>query len=350
MAKKKWSRTKKIIIAFVAVAVVGGISLSYDLFQRIYSPNVTVIKGEKNFLYIPTGTTFPELINLLSSKKIVYNTESFRWVAQRMQLPENLHPGRYELTDKMSNYDLVKLLRSGKQTPVKLVLNKFRTKDEFSSFISTKLEIDSTRLFQLLNDKPYLDSLQFNTEDIMSLFIPNTYECYWTIKEREFMERMKKEYEKFWTPQRKQKAKALNLTEVQVSILASIVEEETNHNDEKPYIASVYLNRLKEGMPLQADPTVKFSMKDFLLRRILKGHLENDSPYNTYKYKGLPPGPICTPSIKSIDAVLNPAASGYLYFCASVDKPGYHTFAATYREHQKNAELYRKYLNRQHIK
>lgn len=350
MAKKKQSKTKKIIIVFIAMAAIGGASLAYDLYQRLYSPNVIVGANEKNFLYIPTGTTFQQLVNLVADRKIVSNSESFRWVAQRMELPAHLHPGRYELTDRMSNFDLVKLLRSGKQTPVKLVLNKFRTKDDFVSFISSRLEIDSTSFFELLNNEIYLDSLHFNTEDVMALFIPNTYEYYWTIKEREFMERMEKEYNKFWTPQRKQKAEALHLTPVQISILASIVEEETNHNDEKPYIASVYLNRLKKNMPLQADPTVKFSVNDFLLRRILNVHTKNDSPYNTYKHTGLPPGPICTPSIKTIDAVLNPATTEYLYFCASVDKPGYHVFAATYRNHQKNAELYRKYLNRQNIK
>lgn len=350
MVKKKQGKTKKILIAFIAMAAIGGASLAYDLYQRLYSPNVIVGAHEKNFLYIPTGTTFQQLVNLVADRKIVSNSESFRWVAQRMELPQHLHPGRYELTDRMSNYDLVKLLRSGKQTPVKLVLNKFRTKDDLSSFISTKLEIDSTVLFELLNNEKYLDSLHFNTEDVMTLIVPNTYECYWTISARGFMERMEKEYNKFWTPQRKQKAEALHLTPVQVSILASIVEEETNHNDEKPYIASVYLNRLKKNMPLQADPTVKYSVNNFALRRILNVHTKNESPYNTYKHAGLPPGPICTPSITSINAVLNPASTDYLYFCASVDKPGYHVFAATYRNHQKNAELYRKYLNRQNIK
>ncbi len=350
MAKSKRAKTKKILIVFIAMSAIGGASLAYDLYQRVYSPNVTVGVNEKNFLYIPTGTTFQQLVNLLADRKLVSNSESFRWVAQRMELPKHLHPGRYELTDRMSNFDLVKLLRSGKQTPVKLVMNKFRTKDDLSSFISTKLEIDSTSFFELLSNDKYLDSLHFSTEDVMALFIPNTYECYWTITERGFMERMEKEYNKFWTPQRKRKAETLRLNPVQVSILASIVEEETNHNDEKPYIASVYLNRLKKDMPLQADPTVKFSVNNFFLRRILKVHTQNDSPYNTYKHTGLPPGPICTPSVASIDAVLNPASTDYLYFCASVDKPGYHVFAATYRNHQKNAELYRKYLNRQNIK
>ncbi len=350
MAKKKWSRTKKIILSFVLILLIGAASLGIDLYMRLYSPNVIVGAGEKNFLYIPTGTTFPQLINLLTDKKIVRNSESFRWAAERLELPENLHPGRYELQPQMNNYELIKLIRSGQQTPVKLVINKFRTKEDFTAFISDKLEIDSTLFFTMLNDEVYLREMDFNPENVMAVFVPNTYEFYWTIKEREFIERMKREYDKFWTVQRRQKAEALQLSPIQVSILASILEEETNRNDEKPTIASVYLNRLKKDMPLQADPTVKFSVKNFLLRRVLRIHTDNESPYNTYKHKGLPPGPICTPSIKSIDAVLNPVASDYLYFCASVERPGYHAFASNYKEHQKNAAKYQKYLNQQNIR
>jgi UPF0755 protein len=250
----------------------------------------------------------------------------------------------------MNNYDLVKLIYSGNQTPVRLVINKRRTKNEFVSFISSKLEIDSTLLSQMLEDEVFLRQFDFTPDNVMVMFIPNTYEFYWTTKEHPFMERMKTEYEKFWTDERKKKANDLNLTPIEVSILASIVEEETNRNSEKPDIARVYLNRLKLNMPLQADPTVKFSLNNFFLKRIRSAQTQHDSPYNTYKYGGLPPGPICTPSIKSIDAVLNAPPTDYLYFCASAERPGYHVFSRTYNEHRKNALVYQKYLNKQGIK
>ena len=200
-----------------------------------------------------------------------------------------------------------------------------------------------------MNDSTWCDSLGFTRETIPALFIPNTYEIYWNVSPERFMARMKQEYNRFWTEERRKKAEALGLTPVEVSTLASIVEEESAVADEYPTIAGLYLNRLKAGMPLQADPTVKFAAGDFALQRILDKHLAIDSPYNTYKYAGLPPGPIRIPSIRAIDAVLNPAHHRYFYMCAKEDFSGRHNFAATLAEHNRNANRYRAELNRRKI-
>ena len=245
----------------------------------------------------------------------------------------------------MSNYDLVKLLRSGKQEPVKLVIIKFRLKEDLAGFVSEKLEADSATLITSLNDDVYLRSFDFNQQNAMSLFIPNTYEFYWNTSADQFFKRMKKEYDRFWSEQRREKAASLNLTPVQVISLASIVEEETNYEPEKSRIAGVYLNRIHDNMLLQADPTVKFALKDFSITRILNTHLSFVSPYNTYLNKGLPPGPICTPSVRTIDAVLNAEQNDYLYFCADPERPGTHVFAKTYHDHQLNAKKYQRWLS-----
>jgi UPF0755 protein len=224
------------------------------------------------------------------------------------------------------------------------VINKFRVKEDLAAFVSHRLEADSATLMNSLNDDVYLRPYDLDSQTCMALFIPNTYEFYWNTSVEQFLQRMKKEYEHFWNEERKNKAAALKLTPLQVTSLASIVEEETNYNPEKSRIAGVYLNRMKDKMMLQADPTVKFAIRDFSIRRVLNTHLAYVSPYNTYLNKGLPPGPICTPSIKTIDAVLNAEQHDYLYFCADPDKPGTHVFARTYHEHQLNAKRYQKWL------
>ncbi|HAP01966.1 MAG TPA: endolytic transglycosylase MltG [Bacteroidetes bacterium] len=350
MTKKKISRFRKVLIALISVVIISAIGVGYSFYQKIYSPNISA-NLDKQFLFVPTGCNYQQLINIISQKKIIVHSESFLWVAERMSLSENIHPGKYELQKGMSNYDLVHLLRSGKQTPVKLVLNKFRTKNDFASFVSSKLEIDSSVLLSCLNEESFLSQFGFNKEEVICLFVPNTYEFYWNTNADKFFIRMKKEYDLFWNEKRKQEAQNQKLTPTEVEILASIIEEETNQNDEKQTIASVYLNRLKKGMLLQADPTVKFALNDFTIRRIRETHIEQskDSPYNTYRKTGLPPGPICTPSSTSIDAVLQPAETDYLYFCASSTKPGYHVFASTLNAHQANAKLYQQWLNKRGI-
>ena len=235
------------------------------------------------------------------------------------------------------------------QSPVKLTFNNIRVKSELAEKLSKKLEFKSNDFLNLLKDTSLAKSAGFDTTTIMSMFVPNTYELYWNVTADAFFKKMHGEYEKFWSEERKQKAAALNLSPVQVSILASIVEAETNKNPERPRIAGVYLNRLKEGMPLQADPTVKFAVGDFTLKRIT-GILDYESPYNTYIHTGLPPGPINLPSITSIDAVLNRENHKYIYFCASEALNGYHNFAETYDAHLKNRNKYIKALNKLNIR
>jgi UPF0755 protein len=240
----------------------------------------------------------------------------------------------------------VKLLRSGKQAPVDLVINKLRTKDDFVRKICTNLEADSVVLRSLMQDPVYLRQFGLDTNTVMCAVLPNTYEFYWNTGAEAVFKKLEKGREEFWTPERKEKAKALGLTPNEVTILGSIVEEESNKNDEKPLIASVYLNRYRKNMRLQADPTVKFALQDFGLKRIRENHTLFDSPYNTYRYFGLPPGPICTPSTKTLNAVLNTPETDYLYFCARSDFSGYHAFAATYAEHLVNARKYQAELNK----
>jgi UPF0755 protein len=242
------------------------------------------------------------------------------------------------------------MLRNGNQVPVKLTFNNIRLKKDFTERISHQLMLDSPTLLERLNDSSFAASLGFDTATIMTLFIPNTYEMYWNIPVDHFLKRMKTEYNRFWTKERLAKADAISLSPAEVSILASIVEEETAKKEEFLLVAGLYLNRLRKGMLLQADPTVKFAANDVTLRRILYHHLEIDSPYNTYKHPGLPPGPIRLPSISAIDAVLNYTEHSYLYMCAKEDFSGAHNFAVTLKEHNTNARNYQAALNRNNIR
>jgi UPF0755 protein len=241
------------------------------------------------------------------------------------------------------------MLKLGLQKPLKLTFNNIRTPQQLAGRISQQIEADSLSILALLTSDHVASSYGFDKTTIIAMCVPNTYEFYWNTNAKGFLDKMQKEYERFWNDERKSKAFKLGLTKVEISTLASIVEEETRFNIEKPKVAGVYINRLNKGIPLQADPTVKFAVGDFALRRILTKHLEIDSPYNTYKFRGLPPGPIRCPSISSIDAVLNAEKHSYLYFCAKADFSGYHDFAKTLTEHNRNAEAYRRALNKERI-
>ncbi|KXK42755.1 MAG: aminodeoxychorismate lyase [Bacteroidetes bacterium OLB11] len=267
-----------------------------------------------------------------------------------MSLPKNIHAGRYEIKKGMGNFEIVKMLKQGHQSPVKLVINKLRTKEDIINKLSSQLEPDTDKWKSLFIDTQFLQENKIDSNQIQVLILPNTYQVYWNTPPKKVFEKLTAYTNKFWNETRIAKAKQLNLTPVQVSIIASIVEEETNKNDEKPNIASVYINRYKKGMKLEADPTVKFAIGNFSLKRILNVHLKYESPYNTYFKIGLPPGPICTPSEKSIDAVLNAAETNYLFFCAKEDFSGYHNFASTYSEHLVNAKKFQNALNQRGIK
>lgn len=347
--KKKSNGNWKKILAVVLVILVclGGFS-GWQFYSMIYTSNVG-FTGEDKYFYIPTGSEFQEVSNALVSDGILINQASFDWVAEQKNYKLNIKPGRYKLEAGMSNNQLVNLLRSGEQDPIKVTFNTVRFKEDLAGKVGAFIEADSTEIIDLLNDDAFVSKYGFNTTTFLTLFLPNTYEFWWNTSAEQFVDRMAKEYKKFWTADRKQKASALGLSQSEVSILASIVQKETNKNDEKPTVAGVYLNRLKKGMLLQADPTLVYANRDFTARRVLNRHKKIDSPYNTYKYKGLPPGPICLPSISSIDAVLNAKSHNYLYFCAKADGSGYHTFASTYSEHLKNAREFQRELNRRKV-
>lgn len=359
MAKKKSNKSntkqkssgfwKKVIISFVALIVIVGGGTAYIAYTKIYKPNVELSGKSQAYLYVKTGSNFDDVLKDLLDNHIIKNQSSFVWVAERKGYKNKVKPGKYKIKKNMSNNELVNLLRSGEQEPVKLVFNEARTKQQFVEVIHKQIEASEEDLNSLLNDDEFLKEFGLNSKNVLTLFVPNTYELYWNTTAKDFIERMAKENKKFWTTERVQKAQKLGLTKAEVSILASIVQQESRVVDEQPIIAGVYLNRLKKGMRLQADPTVIYAIGDFTIKRVLNVHLEFDSPYNTYKYAGLPPGPICMPYSTTIDAVLNRKAHNYIYFCAKEDFSGRHNFAATIAEHDRNAAKFRKALNARKI-
>ncbi len=330
---------KKIIsIVIVILAAVGG----YASWQ-VFGPTVTV--PENKYFYIRTGESFKEVVSELNEKGIVKTGFFFDKIVEQAKYKNNVKPGRYEIKNNSSMYALVKMLKGGKQSPVRLIINKLRTKEDLASKIATNFECDSLSIMNFLNNNDSLDNYKLDSNTVMSAIISNTYEINWNSTIKKIFSRLNAEKDKFWNDARKQKAKAKKLTPMQVYILASIVEEETNASSDKPLIASVYKNRLLKGEKLQADPTVKFAMKDFGLKRIYYKHLEYPSPYNTYRNVGLPPGPICTPSSKTIDAVLDADETTYMFFVAKPDLKGYSNFATTYAEHQVFAKAYQHALD-----
>jgi UPF0755 protein len=339
-------KAKKIVFVLVGLFfTIGGLGLA-SVYWVMFAPNV-----QKNgFLYIRTGSEFQQVFDSLQKHDFLKNSMTFDAWQKAKSYQNYVKPGRYELRKGMTNRQLVNILRSGRQTPVNVTFNNIRTLDQLASRINAQIEADSASLMQAILDSDFLEKNQLSRYEIKAIFVPNTYEIWWNTSAPQFVERMRIEHEKFWNEERIKKANSKNLTPIEVSIIASIVQEETAKNDEKPLVAAVYLNRLKRGMLLQADPTVKYGIGDFSLRRILYVHLEHNSPFNTYKNKGLPPGPICFPSTVSLDAVLNAPSTDDLFFCAKADFSGYHAFAKTYAEHLQNARKYQDELNKRNIK
>jgi len=335
----------KIITGILLIFLIAGGITVFRFYKCIYDVNLSIIHKDEPFLYIPTGSVFDDVCSLLVDAGL-HDAKSFRWVADRMNYPANIKSGRYRLTDSMSNIELVRMLRAGRQIPVKVIFNNIRLNTQLAGAVTRTIEADSSNIMALLTDSAYLaERFNLSPQTVLSLFIPNTYEFFWDTSAKGFMDRMAKEYNHFWTESRRQKGRDANLTPLQVTILASIIEEETQMNSEKPTMAGVYINRLNKGMLLQADPTIKYAAGDFTIRRVLNSHTKIQSPYNTYLYAGLPPGPICVPSIASIDAVLNYSKHDYLFFCAKEDFSGYHNFARTLQQHSRNAQVYQKALN-----
>ncbi len=314
------------------------------LLYKVFGP-ATASFTQTRYLYIRTGATYDDVKRSLKDSSLVADITSFDMLAKRAGLPQHVHAGKYKITPGMSNYNLIKMLGRGTQTPVKLVINKLRTKQDLIHLISANLEANADSINMLLHDSAFLAAYNLDTNTAMCAIMPDTYEFYWNTSARKAFKKIAASYTNYWNEQRKQLAQNKNLTPQKAIIIASIVDEETNKNDEKPNIASVYMNRLKTGMRLQADPTVKFAVGDFTIRRITGAHLQTNSPYNTYMYGGLPPGPICTPSKASIEAVLNAPDTKYIYFCAKEDFSGYHNFASNLADHLKNARLYQEALN-----
>ena len=347
MKKKKKRKIQVGLILFLLGFSVA-LLLFYRYYQKIYQPAVQLEQAE-GYYYIHSNWDFKTLVQDLYQKKIIVDTASFIWVAKQKSFTKP-KAGRYQINDGMSNNQLVNLFRSGKQLPVKLSFNSLRSKQALSSRVAEQIEADSAQLMQLLEDPETASKYGFTKRTFICMFLPNTYEFYWDTQAADFIARMAKEYKRFWNQERISKAKALNLSQSEVSILASIVQaEQMAHPDERPKVAGLYINRLRRGMRLQSDPTLIYALGDFSIKRVLNRHKAVDSPYNTYKYTGLPPGPIYLPDRSSIEAVLNYQKHDYLYMCAKADFSSYHNFSKSLRQHNIYARQYQRELNRRKI-
>ena len=325
-------------------------TFTFYFYQVLRTPNLQAEK-EDRFLLIPTGATYRTVVDSLRKNNMVRDELSFSLLAKVMGYQDRVLPGRYLIRKDMNNRDAVRTLKAGLQTPVRLTFNNIRLKEELVQKVARSLEMSPDTLLSRLDSRATAVKYGFDTTTIMCMFLPNTYEVMWTVKPDNLLDRMSREYQKFWNQARRQRAKAIGFTPVEVSILASVVEaEQMRHNDEKPRVAGLYVNRLKAGMPLQADPTLIFALRDFSIRRVLKVHREVDSPYNTYARPGLPPGPINLPSLASLEAVLHYEKHDYVYMCAKEDLTGYHRFTNDFNQHLNNARLFQAALNKLNIR
>lgn len=338
---------KKLIIILSAITITALLLLAAATWVVMLKPNIAAESSGK--ILISTGAGYNSVIDTLVSKKVLKNKSTFLMVSRMKHYDKSVKPGCYVLTRGMGNNTILNILRSGRQTPVKVTFNNVRTLSDLAYKVGGQIEADSLSLIQFLSNPRNYSEDGYTPETIISVFIPDTYEFYWTTTPESFYKRMLSENETFWSSSRIEKARALNMTPVEISILASIIDDEVRMNDEKPRIAGVYLNRLRIGMPMQACPTIKFALNDFTIRRVLDAHLTVESLYNTYKYKGLPPGPVRCPSKSSIDAVLNAEKHEYLYFAAKADFSGYHHFSRTLAEHNRYADEYHRELNKRKI-
>jgi len=338
----KLKRILYILGAMVAVVIIAGISAFYYV---VYAPNVDLGGRESTLVFIPTGSSYEDVLEILTEEGIVSNIRTFSWLAEQKNYPARVMPGRYRIHAGKGNNSLINLLRSGEQEAVRLTFTNIRTKEQLSGVLAAQLETDSVSVLQMLRDPDRFTAIGMDTLTGILLFIPDTYEVYWNIGVDGLLSRMQREYNAFWNEARRARAAEIGLSPVEVGILASIVQSETSKREENARIAGVYMNRLQRNIPLQADPTVIFATGDFTIRRVLNRHLAIDSPFNTYMYSGLPPGPITLPEPHVLDAVLNYENHDYLFFSAKPDFSGYHVFARTYREHLANARRYRQALN-----
>jgi UPF0755 protein len=336
---------KKIIISVLAVILILAVFFGWKLF----GPAVQIPDSDNNYLYIRTGSSKGQVKEDLNTNGFLNGSTWFN-LASRFLKFENVKPGRYKMRKGMSVVDLVRMLRNGTQSPVNFVITKIRTKETLATRLGKSFEADSIQMINFLNNADSLKKFGLDTNTVMAAAMPFTYTIKWNSTPSSIFQHFITAYNTFWTDERKKKAEQMGLSPTSVATLASIIDEETNAITDKPNIASVYLNRISKGMPLQADPTIKFAMRNFDLRRILNAYLDTPSPYNTYINKGLPPGPICTPQIETLESVLNAPKTDYLYFVASPAFDGTHVFTTNYNDHMKHARIYQKELNKRNIK
>lgn len=337
MRKKTW------IFAFLAFVLLGGVAAVIGWVQ--FKGNAV---GEQYELFVSSRASYGDVTDSLMPR--LKHHAAFRAYARRIDLAGTFKPGHYVVEPGMSVTEVARMLQLGMQTPVRVTINNVRIPSQLAGKLARQIDADSAAILRALTSEKLAAELGFDSVTLFSMFIPDTYEFYWTVTPEELVRRMKREYDRFWTPERDARRSRSGLSRLEVMTLASIVYEETRKTDEMPRIAGVYINRLRRGIPLQADPTVKYAMQDFGLRRILHRHLKTPSPYNTYVNKGLPPSPICMPGKNAIDAVLDFEHHDYIFFCARPTFDGYHNFARTLREHNANARAYSAELNRRRIK
>jgi UPF0755 protein len=350
MAKQTPPFSKKVVTSIILILIVSCGLVGYFAYKAIYQSNVNLGDKKSEIIYIPTGSDFNDVVRILNENDILKERAGFEFLAEKKHYTNAVKPGKYRILAKMNNNALVNLLRAGIQEPVELNFNGIRTTTQLISRLCRRIEADSISLTRAMHDNEYLKKYGFNIDNVQALFIPNTYEFYWNTSVDQFFDKMAKEYKKFWTIERRKKAITMGLRQTEVTILASIVQaEQCCDNDEKKIIAGLYLNRLKQNMLLQSDPTVIFALGDFSIQRVSFEQTQMDLPYNTYVHKGLPPGPIGFVQESSIDAVLNYRKSEYIYMCAKEDLSNKHNFAKVYDQHCINANKYREALDRRGI-
>lgn len=338
---------RKILIAVVIIGAIAGMAFAYFVYNAVFVPN-TAFENEKAYIYIRSNDDFNAVMDQLDP--LLKNNNTFLAVAKRKSYVANVRPGKYAIEKGMNNNDIINSLRS-RNIPVQLSFNNQETLERLAGRVSTQIEADSLSLLKEFEDTEFLKQIGLNPDIALAMYVPNSYEFFWDTSAEEFRDRMFKEYERFWNQERLTKAEKIGLTPLEVVSLASIVHKETAKVDERPRVAGVYMNRLKKNMLLQADPTVIYAIKkesgnfDTIIKRVLYKDLELDSPYNTYKYAGVPPGPIAMPDISAVDAVLNYEKNDYLYFVADVENFGYHKFAKTLAQHNRNKQAYVKWIN-----
>jgi UPF0755 protein len=350
MAKQKTSFLKKtIIVIILGILLIGGAG-AYWAYRNLYQSNINLGDKKSTIIYIPTGSSFEDVVRILGENNILKSRSSFEWLAEKKKYKDAVKPGKYRILAKMSNNALINLLRAGIQEPISINFNGLHTVDQLMVRVGRRIEADSTQLLQAVHDNSFLNKYGFTEETIQAMFIPDAYEFFWNTSVDQFFDRMAKEYKAFWTPDRKAKAQKIGFSQTEVAVLASIVQsEQCCDNDEKKIIAGLYINRLKEDMPLQSDPTVIYAIGDFSIQRVSLEQTRIRSPYNTYLNKGLPPGPIAFVQKSSLDAVLDYEENDFIYMCAKEDLSGKHYFARSYDQHCIYAKKYRDALDKRGI-